>query len=420
MNLFTDNNSSVLISKGDRILIFLMFFSCFFFYGLLNLNFFLKIPTSLPSGLMRLTTFLIAGYFIFKDFSHGEYPKMTTSIISLAVFFLYYFFIFLIDENAFSSNLSFSGGGSIQKSKLDVIYLFFLSAPSYFFMFFAGRRRMEYILNNPQLVYIPSLLSVLIIIFTNVSVFETFDLYQTYLYDYGDVRRAAIIAPVMNLMMVSPFLMFFSKNKLCNFFWGPLGCVVGLSCALISDSRSAIVTISIILLFYAIVSIRHIYSTVYALVVYIFGAIVFIPYLMFSKAFDRVMKLEKILDYNLVSDDQLSRIDLIKSGFSQFLDNPVFGGHIYLIGGGYSHCTPVSILYSTGIIGMLLILVVCGGILKGVFALNNIFREKSIWIYALAIVDVCMMLINGDTMTFFCGSFSVFLMANAFATERRW
>jgi len=419
MKLFSDGNTPLLISKGDRILVFIMFFSYFFFYGLLNLNFFLEIPTGIPSGLMRLTTFSIAGYFILKDFSQGEYPKMTASIICLGVFLLYYLFIFMIDDNVFGSNIDISSGSSMQRGKLEVAYLFFISALSYFLMFFAGRRRLAYILNNPQLVYIPSLLSVFIIIVTNIRAFETFDLYQTYLYDYGDVRRAAIISPVMNLLMVSPYLMFFSRNKLCNFFWGPLGCAAALACALISDSRTTMVIMFILLLFYAVVSIRHIYSTVYALVIYIFGAVVFIPYLIISKAFERIMKLENILDYNLVSDDQLSRIGLIKDGVSQFLDNPVLGGHIYLIGGGYSHCTPVTIMYSTGLIGISLILVVCGGILKGILALKDIFAEKSIWIYALAIVDVCGMLINGDTMAFFCGSFSVFLMINAIASERQ-
>jgi len=76
----------------------------------------------------------------------------------------------------------------------------------------------------------------------------------------------------MNLIMISPYLMFFSKNRLCNFFWGPLGCAAALSCVLISDSRTTIVTVFLVLAFYAVVSIRHVYSTVYALVVYVAGA----------------------------------------------------------------------------------------------------------------------------------------------------
>ena len=108
----------------------------------------------------------------------------------------------------------------MQRGKLEVAYLFFISGLSYFLMFFAGRRRMAYVLANPSLVYIPSLLSVLIIIATNARAFGTLDLYQTYLYDFGDVRRAAIIAPVGTLISVSPYLMFFRKSRLCNFFLG--------------------------------------------------------------------------------------------------------------------------------------------------------------------------------------------------------
>ena len=158
---------------------------------------------------------------------------------------------------------------------------------------------------------------------------------------------------------------------------------------------------------------------VYAIVVYAAGAAVFIPYLVMSKSFERFANLENILDYNLKADDQLSRIGLIKDGLSQFLDSPIIGGHIYLIGGGYSHCTPVTIMYSTGLVGLSLILVAVGGIIRGAFAIREIFREKCIWIFALAVVDICGMMINGDTMAFFCGSFSALLMANAFAADRR-
>lgn len=107
---------------------------------------------------------------------------------------------------------------------------------------------------------------------------------------------------------------------------------------------------------------------VYALIVYISGAVLFIPYLLMSAAFSRFMNIEKILDYDLVESDQLSRIELIKAGFSQFLDSPILGGHIYLIGGGYSHCTPICILYSTGLIGFSLVLTCIAGVLKGMFA----------------------------------------------------
>lgn len=419
MKLFAEKDTPFLLCKSDRILVFIMFFSYFFFYGLLNLNFFLEIPTGIPSGLMRLTTFGLAGFFVLKDFSNGEYPRMTASIICLGVFLLYYFCVFVVDENVFGANFDMSTGSSMQRGKLEVAYLFFISALSYFLMFFAGRRRMAYVLANPSLVYIPSLLSVLIIILTNIRAFGTMDLYQTYLYDFGDVRRAAIIAPVMNLIMVSPYLMFFSRNKLCNFFWGPLGCAAALACVLISDSRTTIVTMFLVLAFYAVVSIRQIYSMVYAIVVYAAGTAVFIPYLVMSKAFERFANLENILDYNLKADDQLSRIGLIKDGLSQFLDSPIIGGHIYLIGGGYSHCTPVTIMYSTGLVGLSLILVAVGGIIRGAFAIREIFREKCIWIFALAVVDICGMMINGNTMTFFCGSFSALLMANAFAADRR-
>lgn len=418
MKLFAEKDAPFLLCKSDRILVFIMFFSYFFFYGLLNLNFFLEIPTGIPSGLMRLTTFSLAGYFILKDFSNGEYPRMTASIICLGVFLLYYLCVFVVDENVFGANVDVSTGRSMQRGKLEVAYLFFISYLSYFLIFFAGRKRMAYVLNNPSLVYIPSLLSVMVIIATNMRAFGTLDLYQTYLYDFGDVRRAAIITPVMNLIMVSPYLMFFSRNRLCNFFWGPLGCAAGLSCMLISDSRTTVVTVFLVLAFYAVVSIRHIYSAVYALVIYVAGAALFIPYLAISKAFDRVMKLESILDYNLTDNDQLSRIGLIRDGISQFFDSPIIGGHIYLIGGGYSHCTPVTIMYSTGLVGISLILVAVGGIIKGAFAIREIFREKCIWIFALAVVDVCGMMLHGDTMGFFCGSFSAFLMANAFASAR--
>lgn len=419
MKLFAEKDTPFLLCKSDRILVFIMFFSYFFFYGLLNLNFFLEIPTRIPSGLMRLTTFGIAGFLILKDFSNGEYPRMTASIICLGVFLLYYFCVFVVDENVFGANFDMSTGSSMQRGKLEVAYLFFISALSYFLMFFAGRRRMAYVLANPSLVYIPSLLSVLIIILTNIRAFGTMDLYQTYLYDFGDVRRAAIIAPVGTLISVSPYLMFFSKNRLCNFFWGPLGCAAALMCVLISDSRSTILAMFLVLVFYAFVSIRHVYSIVYALIVYISGAVLFIPYLLMSAAFSRFMNIEKILDYDLVENDQLSRIELIKAGFSQFLDSPILGGHIYLIGGGYSHCTPICILYSTGLIGFSLALTGIVGVLKGIFAAVKIFREKIIWICALGIFDVVGMLIHSDSTAIFCGSFAVFLMANAFMSERR-
>ncbi len=417
MKLFAEKDTPFLLCKSDRILVFIMFFSYFFFYGLLNLNFFLEIPTRIPSGLMRLTTFGIAGFLILKDFSNGEYPRMTASIICLGVFLLYYFCVFVVDENVFWESTNMFTGGLMRRGKLEMAYLFFISGLSYFLMFFAGRRRMAYVLSNPSLVYIPSLLSVLIILATNIKAFGTMDLYQTYLYDFGSARRAAIISPVGILLSISPYLMFFSKNRLCNFFWGPLGCAAALMCVLISDSRSTILTLLIILIFYAFISIRHVYSVTYALVVYISGIVLFTPYLLMSAALRRFMNLEKILDYNLTENDQLSRIELIKAGFSQFLDSPIIGGHIYLIGGGYSHCTPICILYSTGLIGFSLALAGIVGVLKGIFAAVRIFREKIIWVCALGIFDVVTMLIHSDSLAIFCGSFAVFLMANAFMSD---
>lgn len=421
MNLLPINPDIVRLRLFERVLIFVMFFLHYSFYGILNINLYFQLPTSIVSGLVNLTCFLIALFLVFRDFSRVEYPRFPPSLMCAAFFLIYYLIVFFIDRDVGTKFYSgFSG-------RMKVFYDFFIVVFSAFLIYFAGIRRFSYVLSKPMLVFIPSFITVCIILILNRYALVSFDLFASTLsFDAsgasGGYLRSAVRRPPMFLIAISPYLMFFHRNKFYKFVVGPFGCAAAIVACLISDSRSTMLTFVVVLLFYGVIAMRNVASFSYALVVYVSGAIVALPAILMSKAFERLLSLGDLARFNMIVDSgEFGRIELIKMGLLQFLENPLLGGNIFLnntyIPGGWSHCTPITILYTTGLIGVSLILVVIGGVFKGMFALYDMFKEKSLWIYALFIVEVGEMFMHGNTMQFFCGSIAVFLLANAYAIK---
>lgn len=421
MNFIYGSNEQDGISTIEKRMTFLMFFLHYSFFGILMFNIHFQTPySSYISGAINLSCFLIALALIAKSFFDSSYPRLTASIYCAIIFLVYYGIIFIADNNIGTEQINEIS--QTIRGKLYVAYSFFIIAFAPFLMYFACERRLRYILSTPYLVYIPSLFSTLIILIINREALSSFSLLAAYsLIDptglLAGTIRYAIRQPPIFLIAVSPYLMFFGQNKINKFLLGPLGCGAAILGCLISDSRSTLVAFALILAYYGVVSIRNMGSFLYALITYLTGAFVIIPFLLMSKVLARFTELQNYSDYNLSDAGGLERIGLITWGFSQFLQSPIYGGSIFLKNslnkGAWSHCTPITILYSTGIIGASLIFGVLIGAVKGALSLHRMYGVRSYWIYALFLGELTEMLFHGNTMQFFCSSIAVFLIANA-------
>lgn len=406
MKNLLDDNIQYHLPKYEIILVWIGVFLNFFFYGMLNISYTLNLPYSMISGSIRLLVLLIAIFLIIIDISRSDFPKFTISIFTCFTFLLLYTIVFIYDDKTFG----------FYHSKIKDAYNIYIAQLSTFLIFFCGRNRFKYIISTPELVFIPSLITVsaILLIYRENLAILTFENNEL------NIPRTSIKYPMQYLIALSPYMMFFSKKIIYKYILGPMGCILAILNLLMSDARSAFFAFAIILIIYIVASLKNPFSFTYAATSYTICLFIFAPYFFLSKIHERLLKILEFKERINAGSMGFERYDMILEALHTFYDSPIFGGRIFYDQGNYCHFTPVAVLHSTGIIGASLFIITITGAIKGMTAIIRNLKTRCCWIIGVFIADTTFMCFDGDVKDFFCASIALFLIANAIQTEKRF
>ena len=337
------NPGSLYMSKSEKILFSTAVFINFVFYGILAVSLYFGLPNSYISGISRIIVMLISFYLFFDSLVKKEFGDITFTW----PFFAYAAYCALL---LFITNFSGSSSAVAEYGRIYFIYIYLGYAIAPFLLFLMPPKRFYFLANNPWLVYIPSLLSMVLI-----AVFFS----HFYLGIESDsespvsLNRANVTAATAMTLVMSLYYIIFPKNVLKNIM-GLLSMILVALAMMKSSSQSLLLSVAIVIIVVVCFSFRMKRALIKVGIGGMLAAIALIPVLVTSTGFQRLMMITDIDLYYIYGGKayDYSRIDLIFQAWDVFLSSPVIGGNLYLDAGGtYSHFFPSDVLMVCGILG---------------------------------------------------------------------
>lgn len=401
------------MGKFEKFLFCSAIFLNFSYYGILNIAIKFALPNSLISGGIRLYIFAAAMILLGISFARRTFPKFKIPIYALAIYFVFLLGVLFLDNwNKYPPDLSavqFMGS-----PKLFHLYVIVLLNLGTFLLFFVDKIRFSYLLKNPWIIYAASFISVFIILIVNRGALDTLSITGS----DANVNRSQVISSLNVLYALSMYYMIFSSSFLKKILLGGAGVALSILNLIICDSRTALLTFAVITLFYALTALRSVLSFLMMSITLAVGAMLAMPIVLKSRAFERVSKLMYFQqDYNLTGDAELSRIDLWGAALDEFWRSPLWGGSISIPGlGGYSHLILTDVLMATGLIGASLILVVFIGMARGYIFIYSKFGESK-WLCAMMIAPMMHELTAGSSYSIISYMSAFLLMADSMRSD---
>jgi len=346
---------------------------------------------------------IIAGIFFIADFFGHKYSGFPLPLKAQLLYILMMAFMLLI----YSPTL-LMGYGAIDHGKIFLYYTFVSYAVGNFLLFFLPRNRFIFIAENSWLIFICAFISSSLVIFLFGN-----DLLEGYTgWENMGVNRSTIKQPLAVLFVLS-LSWFIFERKLWIFLLSCVGLLLSLYGVYISSSQSLLVSVAGILFLAFLMSFKNKIYLIKSLILAISMGIFAIPYLIYSKSWERLTSLIFLKDeYLLGGGYDTSRIDLIQEGLSLFRESPIFGGNIYNTQGLYCHCFPIDVLMAGGVIGAILMVIILYGCLRGAWRIYKNCDGKYYWIILLSLFLFSQGLFHGDYCTLISMQTAILLSAD--------
>lgn len=397
------------MNKLDKFLFICALFLQFIFYAVLNTALMLRLPNMYISGGLRVVILSLALFLVVRGVLKRDYCPLSGPAWAFLAFALYYVCVYLIEPSEhFLMTLDYTSqaGGALYFA-----YLLFIVSFGAVLLFFMGRQRLEYFIERPWLVYVPSLLSVCFVLWVNRGALSELSLTSV---DNDFANRSIVKNSMGALFAISIYYFIFAPQIWKKILLGVPGIALACLNLFISDSKSGIVSLCCVLILYAVLSLRTLRSFLSMSVLAFFGVFTVVPMFLFTRAWERLMNMLNFREmYYLTGDAELSRVDMIIGGWDRFLRNPVFGDGIYskLTMEGSTHFLPLEVLVPTGLVGTCLFAFAMFGMARGIRYIWK-WKSNSVWIFGISAFEISQQFMHGYTLSLFCFSASIFLAAD--------
>lgn len=392
------------IGKVQKFFLTLVFFGVGLMYSLINLTLLYGMHSPYNMGVMNLIVFTILGFLFLRSIVYGEFGRMDASVYALLLYSIAVLIVTALYNQADQGAIKYDGGlGAVSN-----FYFFVAYAMIPTLMYFAPRARFMFVVRNSWLVYVPALITVLIIIFF----IGDLELYAYAGQDYFGISRSTTKIPIGILFVISLCWIVLS-DRIIKVAFGVVGFLVAVYAMRGSASQSLIVSSMFSFLILTLISFKSRFSLVRALAIIVVGVLGFGYFSIKSVALERLSNIFAIGDYySFGGNYDVSRLDLMKQGFDLFLSSPVFGGNAYLPSGTYTHFYLIDILMATGLVGAALCVIVYIGVFNGVLYALKKLKTDHLWIIPFALFYMTQALFHGSLISVVSVPTGIFLALN--------
>ena len=379
------------IGKSQKVLLIFVFFATGLMYSILNLTLLYGVHSPYILGVLNLSVFSIVILLTIGSLINGEFGKLRAPIYCLVLYTIMVMIVLALYKPADQGMIKYDGGlGWISNFYFLMAYAI---APT--LMYLAPRARFMFIVKNSWIIYVPALITVLIIIF--------------FMGDLGlevvaglsspDVGRSTTKAPMGVLFVISMCWVVLGKS-IFKMLFGLVGAFIAVYAIRSSSSQSLLISSLLAFITLGFLSLKNKFSLLKSVVLTI-ALIVGLGYFVVDNvAFERLSNIFYVEDFYMFGGKyDVSRLEFAKQGMDLFLSSPICGGNAYLPMGTYTHFYLVDILMATGLIGAFLCVVVYFGMFKGfMYGLSHL-KTEYLWIIPFAVFYMSQFFFHGSLIS---------------------
>ena len=398
------------MTKFDKILFSIAIFLTLSFYGFLNISFYAGIVSSYVSAGLRCIVLLISGYLFLKDFMRRDIRLDNPPFVCYFILILLTSCILAIDDWR-----SYQLTQNLVSGKMFAAYNCFIVGGSVFFTFFCGRRRLNFLINNPIVIYLPAFFAVLVTVVINADSIAN----RSMAGNEYDLNRALTKETAINIFVVGMYYILFVKNVAQRFLLGGAAMILTTANLLMNESKSILVTIAFVSVYYAALAIRTVKGFITVVLTGILLMVFIIPIVMTGKGFERLMDLLYFRLAYWSGSTEVSRIDLIMNSLDMFRNSTMILGTGNFMSG--SHLIFTEILVSTGLVGIALFFAFFFPISMNAWRLARTAQQNNmpgiILLTGLALANLTQNLFHGYTYSLY-GSYFIPILLSLYIFSR--
>lgn len=376
------------ISKFQKALIIIVFFQVGLFYCYLNTTLYYGLHSPITSGILNLSSFFIMSAIFLHSLFTGEFGKINASIYAFVGYTIMAFIVIMLYVSEDQVSSRYDGGmGAISD-----IYYFATASLLPVFCYLAPPARFMFILKNSWLLFVPALISALLVIFLigDLALDHTFGAMTS-------IGRSSIKTPIGILMIMSACWFILGNQSILKMVFGLIGMMIAFQAMRYSSSQSLIISTGFSFFVIFILSFKSVFSLIKSVVIFIVGVSFIGKFVVNNVAIERLMSLLQIREiYTFGGSYDISRLELAREGFQLFLSSPIYGGNAYLPDGSYTHFFPSDVLMATGLIGAALCCIVLFGMFKGIIFAIRRLKPDHMWIVVLSLYFLMQAMFHGS------------------------
>lgn len=399
------------LSIFERIAFSTAIFLFFFFFGFLGLQNALGIHSSMYSAVYRLVIIILSTAILLSSIIKRQYPVLNMPFKA----FLLYIVLMVVMLVIYQAPDFDTGAYGSAYGKIFYYYEFISYSVLPALLFCLSPGRFEFLSRNTWLIFFPTLISLIIILFFFGNILSS-DYFGLLSQNTG-INRSTTKEPIGFMFVISLYWVVFSKN-FTKFVLGLIGLILSLYAIRISTSQSLLLSVAAVCFVTFLLSFKDKVSLSITVVLGAAGTLFAVPYIMLSRGFERLRNIIYLSDiYTYGGNYDASRIDLIRQGLALFFKSPIFGGNILTPMGGYCHFIIVDVLMAGGIIGFTLMLIIVYGCLRGALALARL-STRYYWIIMISTYISIQLLFHGKATALISMPVMLLLCANSYFGSR--
>lgn len=355
------------MSKIDKYIFAICIFLTISYEAWINISGYLYIPSTLISGVNRIIVFVFGGYLFVKDIICGEFKSFSLSFWCYLILISITTITFAIDDLSV-----YNMQQNLFSYRVYWFYQCFVLNLGTFFTFCCGRKRLLFLMENPIVIYIPSIVSLLIIFAINWQSILSGNI--NYANNEISMNRANTKDTAIFSFLISCYYVLFSKKLWGRLLLGLPGLIISILLIFSNGARSILISCFAVILLYLAISLKNVFYFIYSILCGSIMALIIMPIISSSNTFRRFAELMHIRENYLEGASEFSRFDLISESFSQFLNSPMIFGTGHLLSG--SHLIFTEVLTSSGIVGIACFLIMILASAKS--AARGLIRQKEL------------------------------------------